>query len=168
MSLALYAALATQTINRPRHVMGTTFVGIGNNGFWMRDGVLELWLRLLALHVEDTPDPQSPSHAIRTNWLVASRGGFSGCVPECLEEAVASPEGRRVVLAAIESLHAALLKAPATLEKGVLNLLGFEPLAWVEDFETQKLLEVADAFRDLLHGKITSDATDTSFMPGSR
>jgi hypothetical protein len=148
--------------------MGTSFVGIGDNGFWMRDGVLELWLRLLALHVEDTPDSSSPSHAIRTNWLVASRGGFIGCVPDGIEQAVASPEGRRIVLAAIESLRAALLKAPARLDKSVLNLLGFDYIQWVDDFETRKLLEVADAFTDLINGKVTSDATDTSFMPGSR
>jgi hypothetical protein len=33
--------------------VGTTFVGIGGRGFWLRDSLLELWLRFLALHVED-------------------------------------------------------------------------------------------------------------------
>ena len=35
--------------------MGRTFVGIGEprRGYWIRDSVLELWLRFLALHVED-------------------------------------------------------------------------------------------------------------------
>ena len=32
--------------------MGSSFVGIGERGFWMRDGLLELWLRLLALHIK--------------------------------------------------------------------------------------------------------------------
>jgi hypothetical protein len=37
--------------------MGTTFVTLshdsstGDPGFWMRDGMLELWLRLLSLHL---------------------------------------------------------------------------------------------------------------------
>lgn len=33
--------------------MGSTLVYIGERGFWMRDGILELWLRFLALHIED-------------------------------------------------------------------------------------------------------------------
>jgi hypothetical protein len=33
--------------------MGTSFVSIGDHGFWMTDSILEIWLRLLALHVED-------------------------------------------------------------------------------------------------------------------
>ncbi len=90
--------------------MGTTFVGIGGKGFWMADDILELWLRLLALHVEDPADSNSPAHVIRTNWLLASRYDFGGCVPHCIEEAVSTLEGRRVVLGAIESLRTALLK----------------------------------------------------------
>jgi hypothetical protein len=83
--------------------MGSTFVEIDGKGFWMRDGILELWLRLLALHVED-PDEGSVGRGIRDNWLLASRGHFGGCVPDGLEEAVSTPEGRAVVVAAIQSL----------------------------------------------------------------
>jgi hypothetical protein len=150
--------------------MSTSFVGIGGKGFWMRDGVLQLWLRLLALHVENTRDPNSPSHAIRTNWLVASQGGFAGCIPDGMEQAVSTADGRSVVLNAIESLRKALLKAPPTLDRGVLNVLGFDPLSarWIRDFETRRLLEVTDAFTDLIHGRVDSDASDTAFMPGCR
>jgi hypothetical protein len=38
--------------------MGTSFVEIGEKGFWMQDSILELWLRLLALHIAD-PDEAS-------------------------------------------------------------------------------------------------------------
>ncbi len=150
--------------------MGTTFVGIGGKGFWMADDILELWLRLLALHVEDPADSNSPAHVIRTNWLLASRYDFGGCVPHCIEEAVSTLEGRRVVLGAIESLRTALLKAPPTLDRGVINVLGFDPQSgpWANNFETRSLLEIADAFTDLIHGRITSDARDKSFMPGCR
>lgn len=77
--------------------MGTSFVGIGEprRGFWMSDGVLELWLRFLALHVEDPVESGSLETRIRDQWLLASRGFFGGCVPVGLEEAVSTPRGRQ-------------------------------------------------------------------------
>lgn len=148
--------------------MGTTFVAIGERGFWMRDGVLELWLRLLALHVDDPDRSRSATVAgdIRDQWLVASRGYFNGCVPVGLHEAVSTPEGRELVVRSIESLLKALSKAPPTLDKGVLNVLGMDG-EFGQDFETSGLLQVGQAFLDLVDGKIGSDASDTSFMPGS-
>lgn len=149
--------------------MGTSFVAIGERGFWMQDCVLDLWLRLLALHIPDSPDRNSPVHVIRTNWLVASRGGFIGCVPDGIEDAIATPDGRQLVVDAINSLRAELMAAPPHIDKNFLNLLGFHrsSVRWVDDFETRKLLEVADAFMNLIDGKILSDASDASFMPGS-
>ena len=91
--------------------MGTTFVNIGERGFWMRDGILELWLRLLSLHL---PEPTSQDRTtsrllpIRDRWLLASRGYFNGCVPVDLAEAVGDAEGRQVVVEGIRSLLDAL------------------------------------------------------------
>ncbi len=147
--------------------MGTSFVHIGDKGFWMRDGVLELWLRLLALHVPDPAEPGTVASAIRDQWLLASRGFFTGCVPHGLDEAVSTPEGEAVVRSAIGSLLAALDETPSPLDKNVLNLLGFEA-RWERDFDSSRLVEVGRAFMDLLDGKITSDARSTAFMPGSR
>src|SRR5687768_1124160 len=104
--------------------MGTSFVDIDGNGFWMRDGILELWLRLAALHLEDQVDDHSPVHTIRNQWLLASRGFFTGCVPLELAANVATPEGRTAVVNAIHSLLNALRSGPARLDRGVLNLLG--------------------------------------------
>src|SRR4051812_36328961 len=104
--------------------MGSSFVQIEEKGFWMRDGVLELWLRLLALHIEDPKDSNSRIGEIRDGWLLASRGFFNGCVPVALDAAVRDEEGRRVVVSAIHSLMAALKKGPETLDRGVLNVIG--------------------------------------------
>lgn len=147
--------------------MGTTFVSIGSRGFWMRDGVLELWLRFLALHIEEPTEHENIKRQIRDQWLLASRGYFVGCVPEALEKSVSTPEGRRIVLDAIASLMSALCKAPGTLDKGVLNLIGMET-KFVGDFETWRLMEVGEAFKNLIDGKIDSTAAETKFMPGCR
>lgn len=146
--------------------MGTTFVGIGDNGFWMRDGILELWLRLLALHLEDPADDSSPCDTIRSQWLLASRGYFNGCVPLDIESDIATDAGRKLILDAIASLRKSLTLAPDTLDHRVLNLLGFSgPLT--EDPDTWRLLDVADAFVDLIEGRVTSAVESTEWMPGS-
>jgi hypothetical protein len=148
--------------------MGTSFVEIGGRGFWMQDSILELWLRLLALHVEDPSDDSPLTRRIRDSWLLASRGYFVGCVPDDLEEFVSTPEGRAIVMRAIDSLKITLAKGPELLDHHTLNLLGFaEGVRRVSGFESARLIQVADAFVDLIEGRINCDATSTAFMPGS-
>ncbi|HEX5447281.1 MAG TPA: hypothetical protein VFW87_25925 [Pirellulales bacterium] len=160
--------------------MGTTFVTAdGEHGFWMRDGVLELWLRLLALHIPDqvsqpggfdSETVHRVSRQILDHWMLASKGGWIGCVPVNLEDAVSTPEGKAVVTTAIQSLRDALNRHPGLINKDALNLLGFKRshLVFVEDVEARGLLDVADAFCDVIDGKITDTARQTDRMPGSR
>jgi hypothetical protein len=89
-------------------------------------------------------------------------------VPEGLEEAVSTPAGEALVRAAIHSLLEPLRAAPAHLSKDVLNLLGFTDGTFTADLETRRLLEVGQAYLDLLDGKITAGPGDASFMPGCR
>ncbi|MEM6469291.1 MAG: hypothetical protein AAF802_06955 [Planctomycetota bacterium] len=146
--------------------MGTTFVGIGDNGFWMRDGVLELWLRLLALHLEDPADDSSPCDAIRSQWLLASRGSFNGCVLLDLGSDISTAAGRKLILEAITSLRSSLENSPETLDHHVLNLLGFSG-PFSGNPETWRLIDVADAFVDLIEGRVTRTVETTEWMPGS-
>ncbi|MDE2143342.1 MAG: hypothetical protein KGJ84_13110 [Elusimicrobia bacterium] len=135
--------------------MGSSFVGIGKNGFWLRDGFLELWLRLLALHIKDPAkdDPNAPViRAIRDQWLLASRGVFNGCVPVGLDDAVRTKAGEKAVREAAASLLRALEAAPERLSKDVLNLLGFENRLENDD-ETWRLISIGRAFLDVLDGK---------------
>lgn len=148
--------------------MGTSFVSISERGFWVRDGLLELWLRLLALHIEDPAEPGVLATTIRDQWLLASRGYFNGCVPDGLEEAVSTAEGAALVRAAVQSLLGALEAAPSRLGKDVFNLMGFSGGAFTGDVETRRLIEIGVAFLDLMDGRITSGPEDRSFMPGSQ
>jgi hypothetical protein len=154
--------------------MGTSFVTIDDeHGFWMEDGTLAVWLRLLALHIrEPSYSDSNPTYEtakrIRDQFLLASKPYFGGCVPHGLEEAASTDVGANVVRSAVESLLQALDKAPKELSKDVLNLFAIEGRQFVEDFETWRLIEVAYAFLGLLDGKITGTARSTAFMPGSR
>lgn len=154
--------------------MGTTFVTLSREvsettpGFWIRDGMLELWLRLLALHL---PEPTNKGEfgatiVIRNQWLLASRGYFNGCVPDGLAEACATSEGRSVVCMAIDSLLTALQCESTSLDPSTLNLLGMEG-SWSKNIERKWLIEIGHAFLDLLDSKLTCTATSTEIMPGS-
>jgi hypothetical protein len=157
------------------YAMGTTFVTLSQGasgkepGFWMRDGMLALWLRLLALHLPEPTD--SGQHratlAIRDQWLLASRGYFGGCVPHGMEEACATAEGRSVVRMAIDSLLATLQRASAALDASTLDLLGIEGIQFAP-IDRAWLWEIGQAFIDLLEGKITCTASSTAVMPGSK
>jgi len=155
--------------------MGTTFVTLtrdvsGNEpGFWMRDGMLELWLRLLALHLPE-PDDNGEHQAtlkIRNQWLLASKGYFVGCVPHGMEDACATEAGRNVVRSAIDSLLVALSRAPAALDANTLDLLGVEGIQFAP-IERRWLQEIGLAFNDLLDGKMVCSPSSTEIMPGSK
>lgn len=156
--------------------MGTSFVTLsqegpgGAPGFWMRDGMLELWLRLLALHLPEPTDSgeHKATLQIRNQWLLASRGYFGGWVPHGMEDACATPEGRIVVRMAIDSLLAALQQTKAPLDADTLNLLGIEGGRFTAPIEREWLRDIGHAFLDLLDGKISCVASSTDVMPGSK
>jgi len=148
--------------------MGTTFLRLGDCGFWMNNGVLEIWLRLLALHLEDPVESGSHLTKIRDLWLFASRGLCKGCVPVGLKEAVSTEEGNTIVRSVIHSLLKALKEAPPLLSKDMFNLMGFGGCGFPEDLEARRFIDVRHAFLDLLDGKITAGPSDTTFMPGCR
>jgi hypothetical protein len=154
--------------------MGTTFVTLkreasGNEpGFWMRDGMLELWLRLLALHLPEPTDSgqHQATLKIRNQWLLASGGYFTGCIPHGMEDACATREGIEVVRIAIDSLLHALDIAAKPLDPHTLNLLGIEG-THLAPIERTSLRDIGRAFLDLLNGKISDTASSTEIMPGS-
>jgi hypothetical protein len=156
--------------------MGTTFVTLSREtsgkelGFWMRDGMLELWLRMLALHLPEPTD--SGEHRatleIRNRWLLASRGYFVGCVPHGMEDACGTAEGRAVVRMAIDSLLGELQQTKTSLDADTLNLLGIEGGQFTAPIERKWLQEIGHAFLDLLDGKISCVPSSTEVMPGSK
>jgi hypothetical protein len=156
--------------------MGTTFVTLSREmsgkepGFWMRDGMLELWLRLLALHLPEPTDrgEHQATRKIRNQWLLASRGYFGGCVPHGMEDACATQEGRAVVRRAIDSLVAALQQTETPLDADTLKLLGIEGGQFTAPIERQWLQDIGQAFLDLLDGKVSCVPASTEVMPGSK
>jgi hypothetical protein len=147
--------------------MSTSFVSINGNGFWMNDTILELFLRIAALHIEDQVEDGSLAHKIRDEWLIASRGYFTGCVPLSLGANVATQEGKQIVLAALESVLEALRKSPPVIGLSALNLMGMSG-EFVRDFEARRLIHVGEAFVSLVNGAQFGGPGDNRVpMPGS-
>ncbi len=67
----------------------------------------------------------------------------------------------------VDSVLEVLLHSPDLLSKDVLNILGMDG-GFDKDFETRRLIEVGNAFIDLINGKIKYTSKDTEFMPGCR
>jgi len=150
--------------------MGTSFVNIGDNGFWINDSLLELWLRLLSLHIEDPNDldpidEKSLKTEIRNDWLLQSRGYFTGSVSVDLDLYVKSFKGNKIIIDAIKSLMEALSKSPENLSVEVINLLGIDG-SYQHDIESWRLMEVGRAFIDLIDGKLHNKSNNSDFMPG--
>ena len=155
--------------------MGTTFVTLTcepsgeDQGFWMYDGMLELWLRLLALHLPESTNSGEyrATVEIRNQWLLASRGYCGGWVPHGMEDACATQEGRTVIRIAIDSLLTALRQTAKPLDADTMNLLGIEG-QFTAPIERKWLEEIGYAFLDLIDGKISGTAASTEIMPGSK
>ncbi len=155
--------------------MGTSFVTIRERtegsarGFWMSDSVLELWLRLLSLHLPEPNDlgENQATLEIRNRWLLASRGYFTGCVPHDMWFACSTAEGSSAVRSAIESLMESLSLSDVPLDSDTLNLLGIEGGTFTGETERQVLRDVGFAFLDLIDGKIHGTAASVDVMPGS-
>ena len=155
--------------------MGTTFVSLSRQasrhdpGFWMvrfHAGTVATPARAAL------PDPtdqgeHSATRAVREQWLLASRGYFTGCVPHGMEDACLTSEGQAVVRAAVASLLGALQREQAPLDPATLNLLGIDG-EFARPIERSWLLDIGHAFLDLLDGKITCVASSTDVMPGSK
>jgi hypothetical protein len=155
--------------------MGTTFVTLriersdADPGFWMNDGMLEIWLRLLSLHLPEPGDhgDSSATIEIRNRWLFASRGYCMGCVPHDMGFACSTEEGRNVVRSAIRSLLADLERSTQPLDPHTLNLFGFEDPYFSKPIDRTWLIDIGHVFLDLMDGKIDSFASSSEIMPGT-
>ncbi len=136
--------------------MGSTFISINDNGFWVRDGIIELWLRLAALHIEEPGDNMSHEdtnivYDARNKWLLASMGYFSGCVPDYIDEISRTKTGKELILKTCRKLMDNLRRSSPALNMDMINLLGSEGVQ-THDLETWRMIEIGQAIYDLVNG----------------
>ena len=145
--------------------MGSHFVSLnGETGFWMNDGIARFWIFLVASHIDGDFDPNSVGSQIRAQWMDASKLDVSGVVFDQLAGYADDPEARRIITAALERLTSALGVAPDLLPSEMLSILGFE-LGSGSPMRTERLLDLARAWSDLLSDRLTLGARDAPMVP---
>ncbi|WP_042249967.1 hypothetical protein [Paracoccus sp. PAMC 22219] len=140
--------------------MGTSYVTVlaghpggadRRTGIWVNDSILQLLLRLLALHLPE-PWPGSEgkdSRTIRDQWLLASAIPFTGCVRHDLETIGTAPAGLSLTRSALTSLISALDGRPPMLPGQLFSLLGMGDAGSV-DIRTEDLISTAVEIQTLL------------------
>lgn len=147
--------------------MGSSFTEFRGKGFWCRDPLLEVWLRLLSLHIGDDVYKPGWQHDLRDHWLLASAGFFGGCISPRLDQFLTDEHRVSAILQtserSIQSLRAFGSYVPATFLNalGIADRFGGElPIEWFD--------LIADRFSALLRGELTTDASTSPVLPQTR
>ena len=150
--------------------MGTSFVTLASGrragsedpavrtGIWVEDSMLQLLLRLAALHVpEPLPGADgADARDIRERWLLASGVPFVGCVPHDLDVVAANRNRLSVARAALVSLSSALDDMRPRIPGGSFSLLGMgEPAS--RDLATDDLKAIVSDIVGLIDAAMAQD-----------
>jgi len=130
--------------------MGSSFTEFRGKGFWSRDGLLEAWLRVLSLHMDDDAHKPGWQHDLRDKWLLDSAGFCSGFISASLDDFLSDNDRIAAILRAsersIQSLRGFGAYVPAPFLSG-LGLSG--PIA--ADLPIERFELIRGCFTALLH-----------------
>jgi hypothetical protein len=148
--------------------MGSSFTKSRGHGFWTRDPLLEVWLRVLANEVDRLPSVPTWLRTARTNWHIQATSGFNGFVSAGLDETLTDAERSRFVEGLCVAALARLRQAGPLLSCDYLNRLMEDPASgyatdpatgeFTRDAEAYPFLRVGECFLALVRGQL--DPTD--------
>jgi hypothetical protein len=146
--------------------MGSSFTNFRERGFWSHDPLLEAWLRIVSLHLEEAAQDAGWVRELRAQWMRASTGYFGGWVTAALDDLLTDDARIAAVLKAadraIVSLRAFGPYVPAAFRRAIaLSVPSSQdwPIEWFE--------LIADRFTKLLRGELTTDATTSPTLPAT-
>ncbi len=137
------------------------------HGFWARDGVLELWLSLLATEALKVANASAWLRATAAEWSQQAAAGLIGCVEPNLDARLPTPERVDVIVDIAQRVLAGLRQRGPVLPKDWLNSLGLggPGARFTVDLPTDEVTSVAEAFIRLLHGELPWTASDSPILP---
>ncbi|WP_427886753.1 hypothetical protein ACQHIV_28440 [Kribbella sp. GL6] len=147
--------------------MGSSFTDFRGYGFWARDGLLEVWLEVLA-EVVPADAPRWLRDAER-HWRLHARAGFQGCVDADLDSRLISDDRVETLLALMDQAYEHVFRVagetghvPAAWlnDRGV----GGEGVVWTCDLELGSVRRIADAFVALLTGELETTAATSRVL----
>jgi hypothetical protein len=157
--------------------MATSFVHHQGHGFWVSDGLLEMWLLAVVREIDQAPSAAAWLRHLRDEWYALATMGLMGCIDPELDAAITSA-ARRNALVAIMS--AALPRVQGQGGRSlrpdlvVENWVGFGernvPLQEFIDATSEEgrgnLLRLGRQFMKLLRGEVVTVASDRdAIMP---
>ena len=145
--------------------MGSSYTSFKDHGFWSRDGLLELWLKLLAHNLPKDSPGSEWLKLLREEWLLQSSGIFNGFVSAQLNELLDEDEKVMVVISAADHVIRTVSACGPTLSVQVLEMLGIEDS--YDDFPIAFLEEIHEAFTKLLRGELAWDQSTSPKLPVS-
>ncbi len=146
--------------------MSSSFTEFRGKGFWSTDTLLEIWLRVLSLQMEEDVAEPRWQHELRDTWLLNSNGGFMGCISPCLDEYLTDADRIAKVLRASDRCIAALRDFGDYVPAEFLRTLGIQQL-FTEDLPIEWFELIAGRFSSLLRGELETDATTSPTLPAT-
>jgi hypothetical protein len=154
--------------------MGSSFTRFRGHGFWTRDPLLEVWLRLLANEVDRTPNAPAWLIAARTHWHVQATTGLIGWIHANLDEILIDDERVRCVENICRNAPVRLRQSGPVLSRDYLNQLmqdatsGYwmppEVGIFTRDGETWPFTRVGECFLALVRGELGTDAENSPMV----
>ncbi len=146
--------------------MGSSFVEFHGDGFWVRDGSLEIWLSVLVEQIDRESTPPEWLRDLREQWHVATIG-FNGCVPTELDEHITTEERKAVALHLSEQALRQLRAYGPTIGVDELNRLSVAHVGsyWTQDLPITFFTDVGDYFILLLRGDLPPVSEPINVLP---
>ena len=148
--------------------MGSSFTEFRGKGFWSRDWLLEAWLRILSLHLEDEVHQPGWQHDLRDEWLLKSAGFFIGCISASLDDFLIDDERIAVILRVSERSLQSLRAFGPYVPCAFLNALGITGSYYTSDLPIDWFERIAQCFTLLLRGELTTDASTSPVLPATQ
>jgi len=146
--------------------MGSSYTSFKDHGFWSRDGLLELWLKLLAHNLPKDSAGSEWLKLLREEWLLQSSGIFNGFVSAQMNELLDKDEKVRVVISVADQVIGTVRAWGPTLSVQALEKLGIEDIC-DGDFPIAFLEEIHETFSKLLRGELAWDRSTSPMLPVS-
>lgn len=151
--------------------MSSSFTEFRAKGFWSHDVILEVWLRVLTLHLGSDASSEGWQRELHDHWLSESSGNSCGFISPALDEFLTDEDRLAVVLRSSEEGINRLNQFGDFVPFAFLNSLGIEtafPPYFSSDHPIEWYNLVASRFMALLKGELTADAANSPTVPATR
>ena len=107
--------------------MSSSFTEFRGKGFWCHDPLLETWLRVLSLNMDDEAHAPGWQHDLRDKWLSVSAGYCMGWVSASLGDFLTDSDRIDAILRASERSIQHFREFGAFVPYAFFNAVGSEP-----------------------------------------